>query len=209
MCRHNLSNNVSVTDICCELMQNTSIVFRAAKKPATLFGFEHTVEALMAADIQNSRIFQHESFTGDFLKDSVIAMKIITDIQFYIMSVRNIKRYGRLIVLDDTFSSLRDTLLEIESKWIDKFKSMRDSLEHMDERFPGCKKSQAIVEVCEGQAKRKIHRGFSLSEGVFRHSDQQLDISHGTFLNIATDVLLFLSDVAAIAKETARNKSTI
>ena len=178
-------------------MLSESRVFFSANKPATSHCFNLANRSLRAAEIQINRIWDRPVVTGS--TEIVIAehQDIIIDIHFYFIALRNLYRFLAMIVNDSAFEQFKPDLENLDKIWFCHYQKARDTLEHIDERLPGEKKEDRIIEVSDVESSRKIQYGVSLSRGIFKHSNQEWDISRETFLKLKEDVEILLTKVVS------------
>jgi hypothetical protein len=174
----------------------------SSKHPATPHCYDLLKRSLIAADIQIKRIWEDPTKKINPHDPTQVHDHILIDLHFYFISLRNIYRYMKKIVEDPTYSDLQSELEVLNDRWFKHYSSAREAFEHIDQRFPGEKHEHKIVEIEENGAKRKVHYGLQMRNGLFLHSDKKWDISHGTFLVIKSDVQKFLKLVTDSSRKS-------
>jgi len=105
----------------------------------------------------------------------------LIDIHFYFVALRNLYRYLNKIISDPVYLHLEADLEILNDKWFRHYSKGREAFEHIDQKFPGEKHEDKIVEIEEKGARRKVHYGLSMKNGMFTHSDESWDISKKSF----------------------------
>ena len=177
------------------LSEDSQRVFFASKSAATSFAFDLAHGSLRAAEIQVNRIWDHPAIQSDDPHAAAVFQDILIDVHFYFIALRNVFRFLDKVVSDEVFQELHPELANLHDKWFMHYNLGREAFEHFDQRLPGQKYENRIVEIEERGAKRKIHFGLSLSNGLFRHSDQEWDISKATYESINADVVELLTRI--------------
>ena len=177
------------------MLSDDSHWFFACKNVATPFAFHLARRYLQAAENQITRIWEPSVVNGD-------QEAMLIDIHFYFVALRDVYRFLNKVVSDEVFGGLLPKLAELNDKWFKHYSLGRDAFEHIDQRFPGERYSDRIVEIEEKGAKRKIHFGLKPSQGLFQHSDLEWDISRATFDLIKADVEDLLQLIVEKSSET-------
>jgi hypothetical protein len=141
--------------------------------------------ALRAARIQVERIWAPIPAGKDKLS---VYGDILIDVHFYFISLRNTYRFLNTAVEQPVATVLRVELDALNTKWFRHYSSGREAFEHIDQRLPGQRHEARIVELEEGDAKRRVHYGLRMRDGQFAHSDQEWDITVDRFAEIESDV---------------------
>jgi hypothetical protein len=170
-------------------------VFFSSKRGATSHCFDFVGRSLRAAELQVNRIWDRLVVSGDTTVVTAAFQDILIDVHFYFISLRNVYRFLRKVVADPKFEHLRPELDKLNEKWFHHYGKGREAFEHIDQRLPGEKHESNIVEIQEAGAKRKIHYGLRLREGLFLHSDLRWDITQATFAQIRSDVQALLQQI--------------
>ena len=187
-----------------EALADRETVMAASKRGATPFAFDLAHRALRAAEIQLQRIWSRPVVAGT---PSVVvdAMQdVLVDVHFYFVALRNIHRFLFKVVKDPAFTHLQPEFDALNQKWLTHYSKGREAFEHIDQRLPGEKFEHVLVELEDGGARRKVHYGLSLRRGVFRHSDQEWDITQPRFEEIRAEVLKLLQRIV----DDARSRSS-
>ena len=163
-------------------------VFFSSKRPATSHCFDFSARSLRAAEIQLDRIWNRPVVGGHREVVTAAFEDILIDVHFYFIALRNVFRFLRKVIADPAFNHLRPELDELNDRWFRHYAKGREAFEHIDQRLPGEKHEENIVEIEENGAKRKINYGLRLREGVFLHSDLTWDITKKTFELMQVDV---------------------
>jgi hypothetical protein len=170
-------------------------VFSASRTGATAISFDLARRSLRAAEIQINRIWDRPAVHGDHQSVKAGFQDVLVDVHFYFVALRNVYRFLDKVVSDEAFKELRPGLDELNDKWFKHYTLGRNALEHIDERLPGQRHENRIVEIEEKGAKRKINYGLRLREGLFLHSDLTWDISKATYERIDDDVQALLRQI--------------
>ena len=172
-------------------------LFFGSKRPATSHCFDFARRSLRAAEIQMERIWNRPGLSADHPQFVAAAQDALIDVHFYFIGLRNLYRFMHKVVQDPVFAHLQPELQALNQTWFRHFAKGREAFEHIDQRLPGEKHEDQLVEVTENGPSRKIHYGLSLRRGVFEHSDLSFDISKQTFQRLKTDVDAFLAKIVA------------
>ena len=170
-------------------------LFFGSKRPATSHCFDFARRSLRAAEVQIERIWDRPGISTDDPRFIAAAEDALIDVHFYFISLRNIYRFLHKVVQDPAFVHLITELHILNDTWFKHYSKGREAFEHIDQRLPGEKYEDKIVEIAEGGASRKVHYGLSMRRGVFTHSDMTFDISMETFMRLRTDVIAFLAKI--------------
>lgn len=119
----------------------------------------------------------------------------LIDIHFYFIAIRNLYRYLNKIISDPVYSHLNDQLEKLNETWFKHYSEGREAFEHIDQRLPGERHNEKIVEIEENGARRKVHYGLSMKKGTFTHSDKSWDITKDTFLKFKEEVAQLIQDI--------------
>lgn len=172
---------------------DTQKLLFSAEKPATSHCFSLAKRSLLAAEIQMERIW------GPVIKsvdNPLLPYEIkLIDIHFYFVALRNLYRYLNKIMSDPAYSHLKADLEILNNKWFRHYSKGREVFEHIDQKFPGEKHQDKIVEIEEKGARRKVHYGLSMKDGVFTHSDESWDISKKSFAEFKDNVAQFIQKI--------------
>ena len=172
---------------------DTQKVLFSAEKPATSRSFSLSKRSLLAAEIQMERIW------GPIVKSvnhPLLPYEIrLIDIHFYFVALRNLYRYLNKIMSDPVYSHLKVDLEILNDKWFRHYSKGREAFEHIDQRFPGEPHEERIIEIEEKGARRKVHYGLSMKDGVFTHSDESWDISKKSFAVFKDSVAQFIQKI--------------
>ncbi|MFZ3017771.1 MAG: hypothetical protein WA056_04840 [Gallionella sp.] len=178
-------------------------VFFSSKRSATSHCYDLAKRSLLAADLEINRVWSGHPAPTDYAEKAQRFQLILIDLHFFFISIRNLYRYLEKIVLDPTYAHLRPELDRLNDKWFRHYSSGREAFEHIDQRLPGEKHENKIVEIEENGARRKIHYGLYLSRGIFAHSDLEWDISLSAFNQLKNEVNIFLQSVVQSSKTTS------
>jgi hypothetical protein len=96
---------------------------------------------------------------------------------------------------DPAYSHLKADLEILNNKWFRHYSKGREAFEHIDQKFPGEKHEDKIVEIEEKGARRKVHYGLSMKDGVFTHSDESWDISKKSFAEFKDSVAQLIQKI--------------
>jgi hypothetical protein len=184
------------------MIDETLILMRATKRPATVFAFDFARRALRAAEIENARIWNAPYVEGDVRLVIAAMQDVLVDVHFFFIAIRNVYRFLNLVVQDPAFESFRPVLEQLNDRWFRHYSSGREAFEHIDQRLPGEKHSNQLSDVHEEGGRRKVHYGLSLRNGVFRHSDKEWDIRAETFAQFHADVTRFLTTILDAAEKS-------
>ncbi len=180
-------------------------VFFSSKRPATAHCFDLARRSLLAADLEINRVWSERSTVTEHAEKAQQFQVLLIDLHFFFISLRNLYRYLEKIVVDPTYAHLKPDLDRLNTRWFRHYSSGREAFEHIDQRLPGEKHEDKIVEIEENGARRRIHYGLYLSKGIFTHSDLKWDISLPTFTSIKNDVDMFLQAVVQASNATLDN----
>jgi hypothetical protein len=183
-------------------------VFFSSKRPATAHCYNFAKRSLLAAELQIGRVWRQRPVTTDYAEKAQAYQLILIDLHFFFISIRNLYRYLEKIVADPTYAHLKKQLDQLNIQWFKHYSSGREAFEHIDQRLPGEKHENKIVEIEENGARRKIHYGLYLKKGIFAHSDREWDISLTTFHKMKNDVDMLLEAVVQ-ASNNALNSITL
>lgn len=170
-------------------------VYFSSKRPATSHCYDFAKRSLLAAEVQIDRVWANSCTPSDPIDSGQIYHRILIDLHFYFISLNNVYRYLNKVISDPTFTHLRLTLDSLNEKWFKHYSSGRDAFEHIDQRLPGEKHQDRIVEIEENGARRKIYYALRLRKGQFAHSEKEWDISIAAFSQIKTDVEQLLAGI--------------
>jgi hypothetical protein len=179
-------------------------VFFSSKRPATSHCYDLAKRSLLAADLEINRVWSARPTSSDHAEKARQFQLILIDLHFFFISLRNLYRYLEKIVVDPTYTHLKPRLNRLNDQWFRHYSSGREAFEHIDQRLPGEKQENKIVEIEENGGRRKIHYGLYLSKGIFAHSDLEWDISLPTFAKLSSDVTTFFHAIIQ-ASSTALN----
>ena len=168
-------------------------VFFAAERPASSHCFSLAKRSLLEIEMQINRIWEPAVEAGDN-PQLPYDVKLI-EIHFYFIAIRNLYRYLNKIISDPVYSDLEEQLEVLNETWFKHYSKGREAFEHIDQRFPGEKHDEKIVEIEENGARRKVHYGLSMKRGTFTHSDESLDITKDTFLKFKEDVARMIQNI--------------
>ena len=127
---------------------------------------------------------------------------ILIDVHFYFVALRDVDRFLKVVISDEVFQGLRPELARLNDKWFQNYSRGRDSFEHIDQRLPGQKHENEIVDIEGTGGKRKTNFGLSLGEALFRHPNLEWDISKAAFDRIEVDVQELLRLIVDESRET-------
>lgn len=172
---------------------DTQKVLFSAEKPATSHCFSLAKRSLLAAEIQMERIWGPVIKSAD---NPLLPYEIkLIDIHFFFIALRNLYRYLNKIMSDLVYSHLKADLEILNDKWFRHYSKGREAFEHIDQRFPGERHQDRIIEIEEKGARRKVHYGLSMKDGVFTHSDESWDISKKSFVVFKDNVAQFMQKI--------------
>lgn len=184
------------------LSNETGNVFAASKLQATGFLFGLAQRALLGAELQMSRIWKPRSSIVNERQLLDAYELTLIDVHFFFISIRNLYRYLDKIVRDPTYEFLRKELDLLNERWFRHYSSGREALEHIDQRLPGERHEDRIVETEIKGVTGTVHYMLKWNEGLFLHSDKQWDISIPTFMKLKADVTALFAKVEAISLST-------
>ena len=176
--------------------EESNKVFITASNAATSHCFTLAKRSLLAAEIQINRIWE-KSVNSKDNPSLPFEIKLI-DIHFYFIALRNLYRHLEKVISDPAYEHLKPELEKLNAKWFKHYGHGREAFEHIDQRLPGEKYEERIVEITENEASRKVHYGVSMKEGMFKHSNESWDISLDFFKEIkegVTDLIALVVDV--------------
>jgi len=182
------------------------LVIRAGQRPATVFALEFAQRAVRASRLQLERIYRWEERSASLEEVIAINEDRLTDIHFFFIAIRNIYRYLRKVVQDDSFAELGPRLEQLNGQWFKAYSAAREAFEHIDQRLPGETHANRIVAIDGGR--RAVHYGFSPRTGVFRHSDQEWDIGQQNIGRFHDDVASFIAAVFDLARRGTSGKAS-
>ena len=168
--------------------KESQLIFFASRNGATAASFDLARRSLRAAEVQINRIWDRPVVHGNYEIVSAAFEDILIDLHFYFIALRNTYRFLERVVSDEVLQELRPNLAELNDKWFRHYSLAREAFEHIDQRLPGERHENKISEIEEKGAKRKIHYGLRLREGLFLHSDLKWDISKAAFERTNGDV---------------------
>lgn len=169
---------------------------------ATSIAFDWVGRSLRAAEIQVNRIWDRPVVQGDHHLVTTAFQEILIDVHFYFVALRNIYRFLNSVISDELLQDLRPDLVALNDKWFKHYSLGREAFEHIDQRLPGQKHENKIVEIGDLGNKRKINYGLRLRQGLFLHSDLEWDISKAAFESIKNDVQSLLKRIEEKASKT-------
>jgi hypothetical protein len=166
-----------------------------SKRPATPHCFDFARRSLRAAEIQVERIWDRPGLSADHPKFVAAVQDALIDVHFYFIALRNLYRFLHKVIQDPLFAHLQPELQALNEAWFKHYSKGREAFEHIDQRLPGEKQENQLVEIKANGASRKIHYGLSMQRGVFTHSDLTFDISMQTFQRLQADVVAFFAEI--------------
>lgn len=177
-------------------------VFFSSKGPATSHFYDLAKRSLLAAELQIGRVWGRRPMSIDYAEQAQAFQLILIDLHFFFISIRNLYRYLEKVVADPTYAHLKPQLDLLNAQWFKHYSSGREAFEHIDQRLPGEKYENKIIEIEVSGARRKIHFGLDLSKGIFAHSDREWDISLTTSAKLKSDVDMFLIAIVQASNHT-------
>lgn len=172
--------------------ESQSVLF-AAERPASSHCFSLAKRSLLAIEIQIDRIWSPAIDAGE---NPLLPYEVkLIDVHFYFVAIRNLYRYLNKIISDPVYSELEPQLDVLNEKWFKHYSKGREAFEHIDQRFPNEKHEEKLVEIEENGARRKVHFGLSMKNGLFTHSNESWDISIPTFTKLKEDVTNFIQSI--------------
>lgn len=175
--------------------QDSQRIFFSSTRPATSHCFDFSRQSLRAAEIQVERIWKYSGQSADHRLFVAAMNDALIDVHFYFIALRNLYRFLHKVVQDPIFAHLAPDLCTLNDKWFNHYAKGREAFEHIDQRLPGEKHENRLVEITENGASRKVHYGLSMQRALFMHSDLTFDISRTTFQHLREDVVVFLAKV--------------
>jgi hypothetical protein len=170
-------------------------LFFGSKRPATTHCFDFARRSLRGAEIQIRRIWDRPGMSAEDPQFIAAVQDALIDVHFYFIGLRNLYRFLHKIVQDPLFVHLEPELQVLNNTWFKHYAKGREAFEHIDQRLPGERHEDQLVEITENGASRKVHYGLSMRSGVFTHSDLTFDISKETFQRLREDVIAFLAKI--------------
>ncbi|MDB9753022.1 hypothetical protein OAB29_02635 [Oceanospirillaceae bacterium] len=149
--------------------------------------------SLKAAELQMERVWSPPNIKPNCTSEMIEANEHkLIEIHFYFVAMRNIHRFlDKTIKGDSIFESYKLHFEELNEKWFKHNSKGREAFEHIDQRLPGEKHENKLVEI----GNRKIHYGIRWSAGEFAHSNLVWDISVITFGTFKTEISSFIEEL--------------
>lgn len=170
-------------------------IFFCSERPATSECFDLALRSLRAAEIQVERIWDRSSLSADDPMFIAAVQDALIDVHFYFIGLRNTYRFLHKVVQDPVFVHLEPELTVLNNTWFKHYAKGREAFEHIDQRLPGERHEDQVIETVENGASRKVLYGLRMRSGVFMHSDLTFDISKETFVRLQADIIVFLAKI--------------
>lgn len=163
------------------------------QRPATAHCFDLARRSLRAAEVQVGRIWSRPGVSAENPQYVDAVHDVLIDVHFYFIALRNLYRFLYKAVQDPMLVHLEPGLQVLNDVWFKHYAKGREAFEHIDQRLPGEKHENKLLEISENGASRKVHYGLSMRSGTFLHSDLSFDISQEAFSRLQADVKQFLA----------------